>query len=137
MIWRWLERTGAQGVSFVVSIVLAQLLGPEVYGTVALITVFTAILQVFVDSGMGTALIQKKDADDLDFSSLFYFNVAMCLALYAAIFIAAPCQVLSKAGADAAGSRAQLDIGDNRRQEHPACLCFPAHDVQKVLLRHP
>lgn len=90
MIWRWLERTGAQGVSFVVSIVLAQLLGPEVYGTVALITVFTAILQVFVDSGMGTALIQKKDADDLDFSSLFYFNVAMCLALYAAIFIAAP-----------------------------------------------
>ncbi len=90
MIWRWLERTGAQGVSFVVSIVLAQLLGPEVYGTVALITVFTAILQVFVDSGMGTALIQKKDADDLDFSSLFYFNVAMCLVLYAAVFFAAP-----------------------------------------------
>ncbi len=90
LIWRWLERTGAQGVAFVVSIVLARLLDPDVYGTVALITVFTAILQVFVDSGMGTALIQKKDADDLDFSSLFFFNVAMCMALYAAIFFAAP-----------------------------------------------
>ena len=90
MIWRWLERTGAQGVTFIVSIVLAQILDPAVFGTVALITVFTSILQVFVDSGMGTALIQKKDADDLDFSSLFYFNVAMCLVLYAAVFLAAP-----------------------------------------------
>ena len=90
LIWRWLERTGAQGVSFIVSIVLARLLGPEVYGTVALITVFTAILQVFVDSGMGTALIQKKDADELDFSSLFYFNVTMCLVLYVIMVLAAP-----------------------------------------------
>lgn len=89
-IWRFAERCGAQLVSFVVSIVLARILAPEDYGTIALVTVFTAILQVFVDSGLGTALIQKKDADDLDFSSVFYFNVFVCLVLYAGMFVAAP-----------------------------------------------
>ena len=88
--WRFLERCGAQGVTFIVSIVLARLLDPTVYGTVALVTIFTTIMQVFVDSGMGNALIQKKDADDLDFSSVFYFNMAMCSALYLIMFFAAP-----------------------------------------------
>lgn len=90
LIWRFLERCGAQGVNFVVSIILARLLAPELYGTIALITVFTAILEIFVDSGMGNALIQKKDADDVDFSSVFYFNMIMCAVLYAGMFIAAP-----------------------------------------------
>lgn len=89
-LWRFMERCGAQGVSLVVSIVLARLLGPDVYGTVALVTVFMLIMQVFVDSGMGNALIQKKDADDLDFSSVFWFNMAMCSLLYIVMFIAAP-----------------------------------------------
>lgn len=90
IIWRFLERSGAQGVSFIVSIVLARLLEPSVYGMVALVTVFTAILQVFIDSGMGNALIQKKNADDLDFSSVFYFNFTVCLVLYAIMYFAAP-----------------------------------------------
>ena len=89
-VWRFVERCGAQGVTFVVSIVLARLLDPSVYGTVALVTIFTTIMQVFVDSGMGNALIQKKDADDLDFSSVFYFNMAVCSVLYLLIFFAAP-----------------------------------------------
>lgn len=89
-LWRFAERCGAQGVSFVVSVVLARLLAPEVYGTIALVTVFTAILNVFVDSGLGSALVQKKDADDLDFSSVFYFNVAVCCLLYLGMFLAAP-----------------------------------------------
>lgn len=89
-IWRFAERCGAQLVTFVVSIVLARILTPEDYGTIALITVFTTILQVFVDSGLGTALIQKKDADDLDFSSVFYFNLAVCAILYAGMFVASP-----------------------------------------------
>lgn len=88
-LWRFAERCGAQFVSFIVSIVLARILVPEDYGTIALVTVFTAILQVFVDSGLGTALIQKKDADDLDFSSVFYFNLTVCLILYIGMFIAA------------------------------------------------
>lgn len=89
-LWRFAERCGAQGVSFVVSIILARLLLPEDYGNIALITVFTAILNVFVDSGLGNALVQKKDADDLDFSSVFYFNIVMCLFLYGVMFFAAP-----------------------------------------------
>ncbi|MBE6662202.1 MAG: lipopolysaccharide biosynthesis protein [Ruminococcaceae bacterium] len=89
-VWRFMERIGAQGVTFVVSIVLARLLDPAVYGTVALVTVFTTIMQVFVDSGLGTALVQKKDADDLDFSTVFYFNIVMCAGLYVIMFFAAP-----------------------------------------------
>ncbi len=88
--WKFLERTASQGVSFVVSIILARLLAPDVYGTIALVTVFTNLLYVFVNSGMGTALVQKKDADELDFSTLFFFNIGMCLSLYAALFFAAP-----------------------------------------------
>lgn len=90
LFWRFMERIGAQGVSFIVSIVLARLLDPTVYGVVALVTVFTSILGIFVDSGLGNALIQKKDADDLDFSSVFYFNMAMCFLLYMCLFFAAP-----------------------------------------------
>ena len=90
MIWRFMERIGAQAVAFVVEIILARLIVPEAFGIIALVTVFINILQVFVDSGMGNALIQKKDADDLDFSSVFYFNMAMCLSLYGVMFLAAP-----------------------------------------------
>ncbi len=89
-IWRFLERCGAQGVTLIVSIVLARLLDPNVYGTIALVTIFTTIMQIFVDSGMGNALIQKKDADDLDFSSVFYFNIVMCSVLYLIMFFLAP-----------------------------------------------
>lgn len=88
--WRIGESSGAQLVSFLVSIVLARLLAPEDYGVIALVTVFTSILQVFVDSGLGTALVQKKNADEADFSSVFYFNVLVCLTLYAGMFVAAP-----------------------------------------------
>lgn len=90
LIWRFAERCGAQIVTLIVSIVLARILLPEDYGTISLITVFTTILQVFVDSGLGTALIQKNDADDLDFSSVFYFNFVVCLILYSGMFVAAP-----------------------------------------------
>ena len=85
-----MERCGAQLVTFIVSIVLARLLDPVVYGTVALVTVIITLLQVFVDSGLGNALIQKKDADDTDFSTVFYFNIGMCLVLYAGLFFLAP-----------------------------------------------
>lgn len=89
-LWRFAERCGAQLVTFVVSIVLARILTPDDYGTVALVTVFTNIMQVFVNSGLSTALIQKKDADNLDFSSVFYFNVVICVLLYMLMFVAAP-----------------------------------------------
>ncbi len=89
-LWRFAERCGAQLVTAVVSLLLARILLPEDYGRIALIAVFTNIMYVFVDCGLCTALIQKKDADDLDFSSVFYFNLVVCLVLYAAMFFAAP-----------------------------------------------
>ena len=89
-LWRFLERIGVQGVNFIVSIIVARLVAPEVYGIVALVTIFTTIMQVFIDSGLGTALIQKKNADDLDFSTVFYFNLLMCVALYGVMYLLAP-----------------------------------------------
>lgn len=90
LIWRFMERIGSQGISLVVSIILARLLGPEVYGTIALVNVFIVILQVFVDSGFGNALIQKKNSDDTDFSTVFYFNLVICGVLYSIMFAVAP-----------------------------------------------
>ncbi len=90
LIWRFAERCGAEVLQILVSIVLARILAPEAFGTIALLLVFSNILQVFVDSGLGNALIQKKDADDLDFSSVFYFNIFVCIVLYLALFFCAP-----------------------------------------------
>ena len=88
--WRLMERGGTYVMNFIVSIILARLLEPSLYGSIALVTAITAILQVFVDSGMANSLIQKKDTDDLDYSSVFYFNLVFCLVLYAGLFAAAP-----------------------------------------------
>ena len=90
LVWKFGERIGAQAVSFIVSMVLARLLLPEDYGVVTMITIFIEIANVFVVSGFGQSLIQKKDADNLDFSSVFYFSVTMSWALYLIVFLAAP-----------------------------------------------
>lgn len=90
MLWRLAERCGAQGVSFVVSVILARLLLPEEYGIVSLITIFTAILNLFMDSGFKNALIQKEDADQIDYSTVFYFNVLMGILLWILMCLAAP-----------------------------------------------
>ncbi len=89
-MWRLMERFGAQFVSLIVSVILARLLEPSAYGTVALVTIITNLLQVFVDSGMANALIQKKNADKVDFSSVFYFNLLFCILLYLLLFFCAP-----------------------------------------------
>ena len=63
LFWKFAERMGAQGVNLIVSIILARILAPEEYGTVALVTIFITISNVFIENGFGTALIQKKNAD--------------------------------------------------------------------------
>jgi len=90
MFWKFAERTGAQAISLVVSIVLARLLSPNEFGLIAMVTVFISIANVFVSSGIGVSLIQKKNADNLDFSSVFFFNIGFSLILYGVIFISAP-----------------------------------------------
>ena len=90
LIWRFFERFGAQAVNIVVGIILARKLGRGPAGDIAVIMAVITILRTFADSGMGNALIQKKDADDLDFSSVFFFNLGFSLILYAGLFLAAP-----------------------------------------------
>lgn len=90
LIWKFLERIGTQGVQFVVAIVLARLLSPADFGQIALVTVFIAIANVFVQSGLNTALIQKKNADNLDFSTVFYSCLALATVLYTGLFFGAP-----------------------------------------------
>ena len=90
LFWKFAERIGAQGVNLIVSIVLARILAPEDYGIVALVTIFITISNVFIENGFSTALIQKKDADDLDFSSVFYCNMLISIILYIIIFFLSP-----------------------------------------------
>ena len=89
VFWKFMERMLAQMVSMVVAIVLARLLSPSDYGTIALVTIFITIANVFISDGFGASLIQKKDADNIDFSTVFFFNIAFCSALYVAIFFLA------------------------------------------------
>ena len=90
LFWRFGERITAQIISFVVSVVLARILLPEQYGIVAIVTIFINLANVFVTSGLGTSLVQKKDADELDFSTMFWASIALSLVLYAIIFIISP-----------------------------------------------
>ena len=88
--WKFAERMSSQGVSFVVSVVLARILLPEEFGIVAMIHVFTTIANVFIVSGFSSALIQKKDADDLDFSTILHFSISFSVLLYILIFCLSP-----------------------------------------------
>jgi len=90
VIWKFAERIMAQLVSFIISIVLARILVPEAYGTIAMITVFMSFFDILVTNGLPTALIQRIDADDLDFSSVFYFNIVFSILLYILLFFLSP-----------------------------------------------
>ena len=90
MIWRFFERCSSQIVSFIVSIVLARLLLPEQYGLIAITMIFVALSEVFVTSGLGTALIQKSEYDEIEFSTMFWASVAFSFLLYVILFLLAP-----------------------------------------------
>ncbi len=90
LLWKFMERIGTQGIQFVVTIFLARLLLPEQFGLIVLVTIFTSIAGIFVQSGFSTALIQKKDADHVDFSSVFYLSLLASILLYIILFFTAP-----------------------------------------------
>lgn len=89
LAWTYAERVLAQLISLVVTVILARLIKPEEYGIVAIVTVFIALADTFAVNGLGNALIQKKDADHLDFSSVFFFNLFFSTVLYAILYFAA------------------------------------------------
>ena len=88
--WKFCERFLNQGITFITSLILARLLTPEDYGTIALVMVFLNLASVFIHSGFSTALIQKKDADETDYSTIFYCSFACSLLIYGVLFLAAP-----------------------------------------------
>lgn len=90
LIWTYAERIAAQIVTLIVTVVLARLIAPEEYGIIAIVTVFIAIADSFVISGFGNSLIQKKDTDELDYSTVFYFSIAFSFVIYFLLFICAP-----------------------------------------------
>lgn len=90
LLWKFAERSGSQVITFIVQIILARLLLPAEFGMIAMVLVFIALADVLVTSGFGSALIQKKDADNLDFSSIFLFSIIFSFLLYGIIFVTAP-----------------------------------------------
>ena len=90
LIWVYLENIAAQLVSFIVSIVLARLLNPSDYGTIALVSIFINIANVFVTSSFSFSLVQKRDSDELDYNTIFWFNLAMSVIIYVILFLIAP-----------------------------------------------
>lgn len=88
--WKLLERFGVQGASFVIQIILARLLSPEDYGVLSIMIIFTALANVFIQTGFNTALIQNKDVDDEDYSSVFWATLVIAIVIYAVLFFSAP-----------------------------------------------
>lgn len=90
LFWKLMENGGSQGVQFVIAILLARLLTPAEYGIVSIIMIFIVIANVVVQNGFSTALVQKRQADRVDFSSVCYFDLAVALVMYGLLYLAAP-----------------------------------------------
>ncbi len=88
--WALLERFSMQFASFFISMILARLLTPNDYGTIALLTIFISLSGVFADSGFGSAIIQKKEATEVDFNSVFYLSLCTSSLVYGVLFFIAP-----------------------------------------------
>lgn len=90
VMWSSIDRFSTQGIQFVFSILIARQLLPSDYGVVAMLGIFLAVSQTFIDSGFGTALIRKIDRTDTDFSTVFYFNIVVAAFFYLILWFAAP-----------------------------------------------
>lgn len=89
-LWSALDAFSAQGITFLVGLVLARLLSPEEYGLIAIIMIFVAVFNSFVDSGFSNALIRKQDATDIDYNTVFLFNLGVSILMFFGLYGAAP-----------------------------------------------
>lgn len=90
VIWSFIERFSVQGVVFVLDLIIARLIGPDNYGLIAMLAIFMSISQVFIDGGFSSALIQRKERSEADYSTVFYINFGISILTYLALFFAAP-----------------------------------------------
>ncbi|EMD1718120.1 lipopolysaccharide biosynthesis protein [Providencia stuartii] len=88
--WSAIERLATQLVQLAVMLVLARMLGPHAFGLIGMLAVFIAVSQVFVDSGLSSALIRKLDRTEEDYSTAFYFNIIISLVCYVILYFSAP-----------------------------------------------
>lgn len=86
IVWSFIERFSVQFLQFIIGLILARILLPSDYGIIGMLAIFIAISQTFVDSGFSSALIQKKDRTELDYSTAFYFNIGVGLFFYFVLF---------------------------------------------------
>ena len=88
--WSAADAFLAQGVSFIVGLVLARLLSPEEYGLIGIVLIFTTILLSVVDCGFSNALIRKLKVTEDDYNTLFIFNILISFAMYGLLYASAP-----------------------------------------------
>lgn len=88
--WSSIERFSTQIVQFVLTIIMARLLTPNDYGLIGMLAIFISLSQVFIDGGFSTALVQRQDRTNEDFSTVFYINLSMSIFLYLILFFCAP-----------------------------------------------
>lgn len=90
LFWNAIQRFGALGISFISNIILVRILDASIFGTIGLLLVFVAISQSIVDSGFTAALIQKKNATQTDYSTVFFWNLIVALCIVAILYASAP-----------------------------------------------
>ena len=89
-IWATIDRIGTMALQFIVNLILARLLMPEDFGYIGMLAIFISVSQTLVDGGFGSALIQKKEPTQTDYSTIFYWNLIFSVILYAILYISAP-----------------------------------------------
>lgn len=89
-MWSAFERFGSQALQFIIVVILARVLTPKDFGIIGMLAIFIALARVFVDSGLGTALIRKQNVTNADYSTVFIFNVIAGLIIYILLFFIAP-----------------------------------------------
>ena len=90
VMWSGVQKFGTMAIQFISNIILARLLTPDDYGIVGMLLIFMSVASVFVDSGFGSALIQKKGASDEDYSTVFCLNLILSVIIYFILFFSAP-----------------------------------------------
>ena len=90
IIWKLLERIIAQAISLIVSIIIARIISPDDYSVVSIVTIFFTFANVIISGGFNTALIQKKQSDSLDYSTILIFSFLISILVYFALFFSAP-----------------------------------------------
>lgn len=90
VIWSAIERFSVQAMQLILTVIIARVLMPSDYGLIAMLSIFMAIAQTFIDSGFANALIQKKDRSNIDYSTVFYFNIVISCILYGFLYISSP-----------------------------------------------